>query len=63
MRNGQNYDGNAIVKIDEVSDRMRRRWAKSISDGVTKPVLLYVGGQWSLNVTRGGKRSMRISVA
>ena len=48
-------------RLDAPSAAMRKRWAKKISEGKSKPVIVYVGGQWSLNVVRGTKRIMRVN--
>lgn len=48
-------------RLDAPSAAMRRRWAKKIAEGKSKPVIVYVGGQWSLNVVRGTKRIMRVN--
>lgn len=50
------------LKADTPSAGIRRRWGKRLAQGKAKPVLVYVGGQWSLNVPRGNKRLMRISL-
>ena len=52
----------AMIALDAPSTSMRRRWAKRISDGKSKPVIVYVGGQWSIDVLRGRKRTMRVNI-
>lgn len=49
-------------RLDAPSAAMRKRWAKKIAEGKSKPIIVYVGGQWSLNVVRGTKRIMRVNV-
>lgn len=49
-------------RLDTPSAAMRKRWAKKITDGKAKPVMVYVGGQWSMNVQRGTKRVMRVNL-
>ncbi|MBI5596256.1 MAG: hypothetical protein HY928_09245 [Elusimicrobia bacterium] len=48
-------------RLDAPSAAMRKRWAKKIVEGKSKPIIVYVGGQWSLNVVRGTKRIMRVN--
>ena len=49
-------------RLDAPSAAMRKRWAKKITEGKVRPVMVYVGGQWSMNVQRGTKRIMRVNV-
>ncbi|MBI5595675.1 MAG: hypothetical protein HY928_06240 [Elusimicrobia bacterium] len=49
-------------RLDAPSAAMRKRWAKKIAEGTARPVMVYVGGQWSMNVQRGTKRVMRVNL-
>lgn len=44
------------------SQRMLRTWAKRIRKGSAIPIPVYVGGAWSLQVLRGHKRVLQLSL-
>jgi len=44
------------------SERMRRIWAARISEGEAKVVPVFVEGQWTLQIVRGNKRTMRVPI-
>lgn len=51
-----------VLELDEPSAAMRQRWAKRIAAGTAKPIPVFVGGAWSVNVVRGNKRILRMQV-
>ena len=51
-----------VLELDEPSAAMRQRWAKRIAAGTAKPIPVFVGGVWSVNVQRGNKRILRLQV-
>ncbi len=50
------------VVVDRPSSRIMRVWAKRIKSGKSKPVMVYVGGKWTMHVVRGNKRVMQVPV-
>ena len=50
------------IVVDRPSSRIMRVWAKRIKSGKSKPVMVYVGGAWTMHVVRGNKRVMQVPI-
>lgn len=44
------------------SQRMLRIWARRLARGRARPIPVFVGGAWSLQILRGHKRVLRLPV-
>ena len=48
--------------IDRPSRSVRKIWAKRIKSGKATPIMVYVGGSWTMHIVRGNKRVMQVPV-
>jgi len=53
---------NEEITRDLPSRRMLKNWAKRIAQGTVKPIPVYVGGAWSLQIMRGKKRRLMLEL-
>lgn len=45
---------------DRPSRRMMKTWARRIAQGAARPVPVFIGGAWSLQIERGEKRALQV---
>lgn len=50
------------LPADRPSNRMLRTWAKRIRNGDAVTIPVFVGGAWSLQILRGHKRILQLSL-
>ena len=50
------------LTADRPSRRIMKIWARRITSGKAKPVMVYVGGSWTIHVLRGNRRGLQVSV-
>lgn len=48
------------VVRDVPSRAIRKVWADKILSGKTAPVMVYVGGAWTMHIVRGNKRVLQV---
>lgn len=62
MTNATNDFESKTGIVDRPSRSVRKIWAKRIKSGKAVPIMVYVGGSWTMHIVRGNKRVMQVPV-